>query len=441
MTTFMLDLNDSELRIAHAADGVPTVVAQTTGFAVINERSIVLGEPALQQFRLHPRQASNQFWNRLNNDPLPVRGPDTANFADLVYRQFKDLAHQAQIGPGDELHIAVPGTTTSDQLGLLVGIAAEVGVNVTGLIDAAVAASALYSTPEPMLFIDVLLHRAVVTEMSANDGLARQRIHDVAELGLAGLMEAWINVIADRFVRDTRFDPLSIAATDQQLYNQLYGWLAHPARSHDLSVEVDHLGTLRRTDLTFEALTAKVAPRYRTLDHTVASAKILLSHRAARLPGLSQHLLANAASVKVLDPLAVFNGLAAHQQRVRSDPAALRLVTRLPMSDTQRNDVGAPPAAPNRSAQPTHVLFGSDAVEISDALDIGVSTFPDLPTHFPRGAAKLRVADASVRLQLNDGVAAMIDGRQARSETIIEKGSILEIGGARFHFIRARTRR
>jgi hypothetical protein len=439
MTTFMLDLNDSELRVARVVEGRPKVVAQTTGFALINEHAIVLGEPALQQFRLHPRQASNQFWNRLNNDALPVRGPDTANFADLVYRQLKELAQQAQIGGADELHIAVPGTTTADQLGLLVGIAAEIGVSVTGLVDSAVAASALYTTREPLLCIDVHLHRAVLTEVGAADGPARQRIQEVAELGLAGLMEAWINVIADRFVRDTRFDPLSIATTDQQLYSQLYDWLTHTSRSRDLAVEIDHQSTLRRTDLTLEALTAKVAPRYRLLDHSAGSAHILLSHRAARLPGLPEHLLAHAASVKILDSMAVFNGLAAHQQRIRSDPAALRLVTRLPKTDTPNDVAAAPSAAPHRAAMPTHVLFGSDAVEIVDALELNVGTFADLPTQFPRGVAQLRIVGDSVRLHLKDGAAALVNGRTARSDTAIEKGCIVEIGGARFLFIQTRT--
>src|SRR5262245_12693040 len=144
MTTFILDLNDSELRIARITPDNVEVVAQSTGFALINERVVLLGDGAIQQFRLQPRQASNQFWNRLSTDPLPVRGPDTANFADLVFRHLSELVAMAGIGKNDELYIAVPGTTTPEQLGLLVGIAAETGVKTTGLVDSAVAASALY---------------------------------------------------------------------------------------------------------------------------------------------------------------------------------------------------------------------------------------------------------------------------------------------------------
>src|SRR4029434_6561627 len=105
--------------------------------------------------------------------------------------------------------------------------------------------------------------RAVLTELSTETGVTRQRVQDFAELGLGGLMEAWVNVIADRFIRDTRFDPLGIASTDQQLYRQLRGWLQQALLTPDVTVEFEHHGTMRRAELTSEALIAKVVPRYR----------------------------------------------------------------------------------------------------------------------------------------------------------------------------------
>src|SRR5262249_59020778 len=104
--------------------------------------------------------------------------------------------------------------------------------------------------------------------------------------GLRNLLDAWVNVIADRFVRDARFDPLSIAATDQQVYDRLIDWLMDPARPRELVVDVDHRGSVRRAELNAEALIAKVTQRYRMLDRFSDNATVFLSHRAARLPGL-----------------------------------------------------------------------------------------------------------------------------------------------------------
>ena len=66
--------------------------------------------------------------------------------------------------------------------------------------------------------------------------------------------------------------------------------------AQDLAVEFEHQGTLRRAELTSEALIAKVVPRYRTLEKYVAGSTMLLSHRAARMLGLSEHISATGVA-------------------------------------------------------------------------------------------------------------------------------------------------
>src|SRR5512143_4187627 len=183
MATYVLDMNDGDLRVARVDADAGDIVAQSIGFAMIGDRAIGFGEGAMQQFRLHPRQVNNQYWNRLNTDPLAVRGPNTANHADLVYRHFVELLREASAGPADELVIATPGTTSNEQLGLLLGIAGQAGITVSGRVDTALASSVLHPSPKRVLHVDVFLHRAVVTEMTKTDGLARQRVEAVAERG------------------------------------------------------------------------------------------------------------------------------------------------------------------------------------------------------------------------------------------------------------------
>jgi hypothetical protein len=409
---------------------------------MIEDRTIRFGDSATEQFRLHPRQVNNQFWNRLSADPLSFRGPNAANHADLVYRQFVELATQAGLGSDDELFIATPATTTSEQLGLLLGIAAEARVSVAGLVDSGLVASVVHPTPKRVLHIDVFLHRAVVTEFIKSDGLTRQRVEEIAELGLVNLLEAWANVIADRFVRDARFDPLSIASTDQQLYNQLYAWLRSPARATEFNIDIEHRGSLRRAELGVDALVDKVAPRYRMLDRHVDSATLFLSHRAARLPGLAEHLSEASARVVRLDRMDLFRGLAAHQALVRSDPQALRLITRLPVAPlvgVEREPTAAPTALRLAPERPTHLLFGSDAVAIGAALAVGRDSFPSLPPEFPRDAAQLVVGSPGVQLRLKDGSEALLDGVAASSGAILAKGSELDIAGVRFLLIQTRS--
>jgi len=442
MTSYVLDMHDSELRIARVGADLPEVVAQSSGFAIIDERTIRFGQPAMQQFRLHPRQVNNHYWNRMNTDPLAVRGPNTANHADLIYRHFAELVREAAIASDDDFIIATPGTTSNEQLGLLLGIATEAGVTVSGLVDAALAASVVHPTAKRAVHVDVFLHRAVVTELTRGDGLGRARIDEIAELGFANLSDAWVNVIADRFVRDARFDPLSIAAADQQLYNQLHAWLADSARPKEFTVDVDLRGSLRRADLGIDALISKVSQRYRMLDRFTEGTVVLLSHRTARLPGLAEHVASNAARVVSLDRMDLFRGVATHQSVIRSDPAALRLITRLPVQGApgQERETPPPPTAlrlpPER---PTHVLLGSDAVAIGQSLTFGREAFPELPVDFPRDSVQIVAGSSGVQLRLAEGTAALLDGDVAQNGTTIAKGAVLEVAGARFQLIRTRS--
>jgi hypothetical protein len=286
------------------------------------------------------------------------------------------------------------------------------------------------------------LHRAVVTELTKTEGLARQRVDEVAELGFANLSDAWVNAIADRFVRDARFDPLSIAAADQQLYNQLHVWLADPARPKEFSVDVDLRGSLRRADLGIDALVTKVTPRYRMLDRFTEATTVLLSHRAARLPGLSEHVASNAGRVVSLDRMDLFRGVAMHQALIRSDPAALRLVTRLPVQSAVAVEREAPPpptALRLPPERPTHVLLGSDAVAIGQSLMFGREAFPELPADFPRDSVQIVAGGTGVQLRLADGTPALLDGDVAQNGTTIAKGAVLEVAGARFQLIRTRS--
>ena len=441
MTTFVLDMNDSELRVARVGSDAHEVIVQSSGFALIDSRAIVFGDPALKQCRLHPRQINNQFWNRLSMDPLSVRGPNTANHADLVYRHFDELVRQAAITRDDEFVIATPGTTTNEQLSLLLGIAAETNVTVSGLVDSGLAATVVHPTPKRVLHVDVFLHRAVVTELTRADTLTRQRVEEIGELGLASLLDAWANVIAGRFVRDARFDPLSIAATDQQLYNQLYEWLRNPTRPREFNIDIDQGGSARRAEMNVDALIDKALPRYRMLDRHAESATIFLSHRAARLPGLLEHLTSTATRVVSLDRLDLFRGVASQYALIRSDPQALRLVTRLPVLPlgTVERETPAPTALRRVPERPTHVLFGSDAVAIGQTLVLGRDGFPDLPVDFPRDAAQVVSVGSGVQLRLKDGTHATVDGATATSGVSLAKGALLEVAGAQFQLIQTRS--
>ncbi|NJN52274.1 MAG: hypothetical protein HC809_11430 [Gammaproteobacteria bacterium] len=423
MTLFVLDLNDAELRMSREG----AIVARSRGFALIDQDELLLGDAAVRQFRLHPRQANNLFWHRLNSETLSHRGKDVANHADLVYRHLRALTETAKFTADDELIIAAPATTSTDQLGLLLGIAQQLGLKVAGLVDAGVAAAATTQTPERFSFIDVSLHRMSVTQIASAEQLQRTGSVEVNEVSLSALLEAWVNVIADRFVRETRFDPLANAATEQQVYNQVFDWLAAATTAPELAIEVGHGANARRIDVPAGVLIDKAANRYR-LTETVLDGPLLLSHRAAALPGFVAALRTRVEQVTVCEPNAIFAGVVLNSNAIRSSGDGLRFVTRLPSAGVSR------PVAPAQTL-PTHVLWGHRAVPINAGITIGRDAFPDLPATFPDSAVAIARSADAVRLSVAAGTALAVDGAPARDGAELRCGSAIELAGVRFALI------
>ena len=136
--------------------------------------------------------------------------------------------------PERRLIIAVPAGYTREQLGLLLGIAAEAGVSETGLVDAALAACALAPVPVHVMHLELHRHRAVVTAVEQEGrGARRARFELDGTWGWQRLEQLCIDIVAGNFVKQTRFDPLYRAQTEQMLADGVAGWLQAPADRRD----------------------------------------------------------------------------------------------------------------------------------------------------------------------------------------------------------------
>ena len=165
----LLDINDTEITLTRDGE----LLYAQPGIALVERGRTQFGSEASAQSRLHPRQAHNEFWQRLNADPVTPAGRGVANQADLVYLQLRAIREAARLDRAD-LVVAAPSTTTPAQLGLLLGIAAEAGFDVRAVVDTAVAAASTQSLAGSWhgrcRVVDVGLHRAFVTQVDLQDG-------------------------------------------------------------------------------------------------------------------------------------------------------------------------------------------------------------------------------------------------------------------------------
>lgn len=351
MTT-IIEFNDLELSLYRGGERL----YQAPGFAMVREGELLFGEAALRLARMHPQQANQQYLSRMNADPLlqPVRA--AANHADLVYLHLKELAGFCR----EDTVLAVPGTMTGEQLGVLLGICQEAGLTVSGFVNAAVAAVSTTAVPERITYLDVFLQHIQVSELRVGEEVRHERSLEVRDCGFSSLLDGWVNIIADRFVQETRFDPLHTADTEQQLYDQVYDWARGAHQRSEVSVEVVHGQQQRRVELSRSQLEQKAQQRIdRLIDALPDCPALVLTARAALLPGLSSRLKSAGFQLVLLAADAAARGSADHMDQVRTVDSELRLVGRLPHGHPTTADEGS--AAP----VPTHLLSGATARPLS----------------------------------------------------------------------------
>jgi hypothetical protein len=417
-----------------ARDG--SVSSPSPGIALLDPAGIVTGREAAAQSRLKPVLAFDRFWSDLTTDPLPRRLAEAGSRADLAYLQLSRFWEE-EAEPGDEALIVVPGTLRPSELGLLSGIARAAGIPVAGHVDLAVAACASLDARETVLHLDVQLHQAVLTELHGADMLRRRRVETSPRVGLRALQAAWSQLVSETMVRRTRFDPLHQAATEQQLYDRLPGWLGELAVSDPLDIQLETAAasfsvSLSREQFVFaaEAYYAQLFDLIHATRRAGAPVTIALSARAASLPQLAERCLEiGEAQVVSLAEGAATLGALAHASRLQSDPDQA-LVTALPRA--------TPPRQPRRprGAVPTHVVYAGRAYAIAGGpLTLGLAPEAGRPLALAGPAAGISRShctlvqdDGLVRVRDHSRYGTFVNGDLVAGSVEVAAGDRLRIG-------------
>jgi hypothetical protein len=430
-----LEINDTGLVLA--TEGAAVLVSP--GVALIEDQQVLLGDMAVKQSRLKPGKVNSRFWEQLNLDPLGTRTPDVRTVADLAYSHLKSFWRPA--GQDQEVILVVPGVYSGDQLGLLLGITNECGIPVSGVVDTAVAASR-YSAPDrKLMHLDVHLHRLVLTELEEGTLLRRGRCESIASAGLAPLTELWCNRIADAFVRNTRFDPMHQAESEQIMHDSLPAWLSQLDTHGSSMLELESRGRkyqlmFKREELVkaskelFAQVAQQVASRSRD-----AGVLVQLTSRARNLPGLVDALSGlDNCQVVFLENNAGVLGAMRHVDQIRSQKDALRFVTSLPWEPME---VVSPGTATDKSQagtrtrgdQPraTHVVLNGIAYAVAPELVFAPESGGQLKTR-PAGDTPLpTVCLTAEGITLKEHSRWLLNGDAATPDRVIRAGDQLQL--------------
>jgi hypothetical protein len=360
------------------------------------------------------------------------------------------------VSHGPDLLLAVPPWYTREQLALLLGVVKEAGLQPVGLVDAGLAAASLEPAPENLLLLEIGLHRAVVTVLEHVGDLRRTRFELLPQHGWLALQQAWLDMIASAFVRETRFDPLHHAASEQRLSDGLPGWLAALRARDAVSIEIEAAGETHGLEFTRADFAAAASRTYGELTRVLQRARptggplnLRLSHRIAQLPGLDQRLgeIRDCEATTLPRGAAALGALAFESVLRRSD-GGLALVRHLPVAlrGGQVRPVRKASAVP-AGDRPTHVVYSSRAYRI-DARPL------TLGTEVPRERRALAIApgpgisrahctlsreDGAVWLEDHSTYGTQVNGERIAGRIELRAGDRLRLGspGVECELVRA----
>lgn len=437
MRTAVIELNDTGIAVYCGE----RLMLESPGYAIVDRDSLVVGTEAYEQAHLHPRQTHNRFWDQLGLEPLAMPVARVRHHADLAYAHLAHIWEQIK-AEVQEIVFAMPGSFGREQLGLLLGIAKACGMPVVGLVDAAVAASSEAAGPCRTIFhLDIQLHRVVLTQLHRDTRLMRSGLQQLTQTGLVSLREGWANIIADTFVRMTRFDPMHRAQSEQQLHDALSGWLVGLAGEPTIGVELRAEGRSYTVNLAREQLSRAAAGIYQQIVQLIrASATagdpvaLHLSHRFEALPGFVDALTAlGDCEIIRLAPASAAQGVLKHQALIRSANDSVNLITALPAHEPQPSQAEAPAAL----TMATHVLYRARAYRINEyPLVVGTQIPADVRGLSLAGSlhgvsrrhCSIYAVDRQARLDDHSTYGTFVNGQRVNGSTPLQVGDKIRIG-------------
>ena len=417
MAAIAIEFNDVGILAASEDE----VLAESPGYAVLDGDELFVGAEAYRNARLKPRWTNNRFWDQLNLEPLANATDRIRTHADLAFAHLQHLW----------------ANFDNQELGLLLGMAQECRIPVSGLVDAAVAAATEAPPGGQLLHLDVQLHRTVLTLLEQGTHLARGEVVIVAENGLVALQDAWASKIEDAFVRTTRFDPMHLATTEQQLYDRLPEWLEALQEQDSTVIEMQASGKTHSVPLKRDQLLGamtdfypQVVQQLRARTRSGAPFTLLLSHRFAGFPGLGETfgLLADCQDIS-LPREAAARGALRRLDEVRSEGESLSFVTSL-------RQAGGEAAGPARVTEhPTHVLFRGRAYVVrktpfvlgTDSNNGGL-TLSGPVAGISRRHCTISRRGAEIRLQDHSTYGTFVNDQRVQGERGLEIGDRIRLG-------------
>ena len=419
------------------------ILYREPGFALLEDDRLTTGDEAYAAARVKPRRIQHHYWSDLVTTPLADQRFGHFSAADLASHQLEQM-WRPLASDYDKVIVVVPPYMSSDNLGLLLGIASELKMPVTAMVDSAVAATRREYQNAVPVHIDMSLHSTCLTRLAQAGRTQIERVEILDSCGTYELFDVWIRVVAEAFVQRSRFDPLHTAETEQMLLNRLGDWLAAACSSKTVKLELEYGNLSHEAEIESLELIGAAAPIYqsivaklRAIYRAEDTPAIQLSDRLARLPGLADMLKARVGGeVFLLEPGATARGALARCRDQADSGSGIGLIRQLPWDQTAIV-VRTEQLEEQQSARPTHLLFEHMAYRIDEVRLVlgsqtaeGERTVP-LPAEMPgvsRRHCSVRNQNGQCVLEDHSRYGTFLNGHRIDGSAVLQVGDSLRLG-------------
>ncbi len=413
------EVNDVSLRLRNDGE----TCYEQAGVAYLTDRATTLGNDALEQLFVHPVQCQTTYWQRMNEDAIEPRTRTIGKNSDLVYNQIVEAFSNSNVNANDPGWVIVPSDFDSDQLGLLYGILEYKHLTPRGFIDAALVAGSKATVSDTAFYIDLQLHRTVVTQLYQHDNqIEVVTVKSLPSAGYLQFVQRWIDSVAQRSLDETRFDPRVAGTTEQQVFDRLRERIDGGS---ELVISVEHRGETRTTSLLQDELAASGIDIYdRILSECNPGTHLLLGDHAIRMPGFLEYIAGSGRTAEGCPTEGIVHAVARIDEDLpeEADVELHKSIHRDTSATASTFRSRAPvenPDTSNDSKVPTHALLGDAAYPIGAQRNILIDDIEICSLYRADGAVMLRPqveGETYVNDRTVDGSTIVSSGDRVRVE-------------------------
>lgn len=214
----IIDLSDTCIRVYSSGQELyaePGIALLAAG------KDAIIGQAAQEALRQQPTRINSRYWSELSTDPLQMNDTSIRHNADLAWNQL------SQIKPNlsESVSFCVPSSLNQQQMQLLTGICQSLEIKVSSLVNLGLAQlmnRADEINENLVTHIELQLHQLVVTQYElSNAKLTLGSQETIQDISFLRLIDRLLHLLQNKFIQNSRFDPLHSGDTEQQLFDQL----------------------------------------------------------------------------------------------------------------------------------------------------------------------------------------------------------------------------